>query len=281
MTAPRRSTSASGNLLFNRAFVQHPANPEANPTVNRGRWVLAAGRKIFVALVSGPQGTDIHIDGQPVRELPRTCGCSRKTNAGRAQPLFRQLPGPELPLVRHIDAVYPIRPGMDFIRGGRTAGNARRRWRTLPCRRGRVAAVASYRFDRRHRRVDRRSVRLRDNDSVGNWLVWFSINGFSDCRTIQDFFRATDVTLNLLGFVPFGFMVCLRLLMRGKPSPRSCFFLAIAVGFAVSLAIELTQVWLPGRDSSLLDLTTNTMGSAIGGAMAYHLGRAYGTWLKR
>ena len=76
-------------------------------------------------------------------------------------------------------------------------------------------------------------------------------------------------------------MVCLRLLMRGKPSPRSCLFLAIAVGFAVSLAIELTQVWLPGRDSSLLDLTTNTMGSAIGGAMAYHLGRAYGTWLKR
>jgi VanZ family protein len=41
--------------------------------------------------------------------------------------------------------------------------------------------------------------------------------------------------------------------MRGKPSPRSCLFFAIAVGFAVSLAIELTQVWLPGRDSSLLD----------------------------
>jgi len=89
------------------------------------------------------------------------------------------------------------------------------------------------------------------------------------------------VTLNLLGFVPFGFMVCLRLLSMGWFSPRGCLFLAIAGGVAVSLAIELTQVWLPGRDSSLLDLMTNTMGSAIGGAMAYHLGRVHGTWLKR
>ncbi|NTV84832.1 MAG: VanZ family protein [Bacteroidales bacterium] len=52
--------------------------------------------------------------------------------------------------------------------------------------------------------------------------------------------------------------------------------MAMIAGFAVSLSIELTQVWLPGRDSSLLDLTANTVGSTIGAAMACHLGRAYG-----
>jgi hypothetical protein len=93
-------------------------------------------------------------------------------------------------------------------------------------------------------------------------------------------FPGSDVPVNLLGFVPFGFLVCLRLLTAGKPSPRGCLFLAVALGFAVSLAIELTQVWLPGRDSSLLDLTMNTVGSAIGGAMAFYLGRAYGKLLK-
>jgi len=47
----------------------------------------------------------------------------------------------------------------------------------------------------------------------------------------------------------------------------SCLLLAVVVGFGLSLAIELTQVWLPGRDSSLSDLIANTVGTAIGGVL--------------
>jgi hypothetical protein len=147
----------------------------------------------------------------------------------------------------------------------------------LPCSSGRVAVVACYRFD------DVAGEFIVDLSGSANDL-WKPVRLVFDKRPLGlpgvPSFSGSDVPVNLLGFVPFGFLVCLRLLTAGKPSPRGCLFLAVALGFAVSLAIELTQVWLPGRDSSLLDLTMNTVGSAIGGAMAFYLGRAYGKLLK-
>jgi hypothetical protein len=48
----------------------------------------------------------------------------------------------------------------------------------------------------------------------------------------KDFFHQ-DTMVNLFGCVPFGFLVCLRLLATGTSSPRGCVFFAIAVGFAI------------------------------------------------
>jgi hypothetical protein len=44
--------------------------------------------------------------------------------------------------------------------------------------------------------------------------------------------------------------------------------MAVVVGFAVSLAIEWVQAYLPSRDSSLRDLITNVLGSLIGALAA-------------
>jgi VanZ family protein len=78
----------------------------------------------------------------------------------------------------------------------------------------------------------------------------------------------SDIVLNVLGFVPFGFLIGLRLRVTGRLSTSRRLSLTAAAGFAASLVIEAAQTWLPGRDSSLLDLVTNTVGMAIGGAMA-------------
>jgi VanZ family protein len=80
-------------------------------------------------------------------------------------------------------------------------------------------------------------------------------------------FLLSDLIVNLLGFVPLGFLIGLWLTQVGRPRSWACLVLAAAVGCTVSLTIEVTQVWLPGRDSSLLDLIANTAGTAIGGAM--------------
>ena len=43
---------------------------------------------------------------------------------------------------------------------------------------------------------------------------------------------------------------------------------AVCAGATLSLAIELTQVWLPNRDSSATDLFCNTLGTFLGALVA-------------
>jgi VanZ family protein len=71
-----------------------------------------------------------------------------------------------------------------------------------------------------------------------------------------------DVGINIVGFIPFGFLfrgyfTVVRKMRRGN-------WLTIAMGFAVSLTIEVTQAFLPSRDSGMTDLLTNTFGTALG-----------------
>jgi VanZ family protein len=71
-----------------------------------------------------------------------------------------------------------------------------------------------------------------------------------------------DMVLNVLGFVPFGFLAFLS--FRSSPRWLLAATLATLAGAFVSLVIEIGQVWLPTRDSSVLDLAYNTAGTGIG-----------------
>lgn len=73
-----------------------------------------------------------------------------------------------------------------------------------------------------------------------------------------------DILLNFFGFIPFG-LVFAALLQRipGLGRWRAAAFVVL-LGFAVSLAIEIGQAWIPSRSSSLLDLLLNTGGAFTG-----------------
>lgn len=73
-----------------------------------------------------------------------------------------------------------------------------------------------------------------------------------------------DTTLNILGFVPLGFFLCAYLTDVKHYSPTSAFVWALVLGALTSLSIELLQVFLPSRDSSLLDVINNVVGTAVG-----------------
>ena len=73
-----------------------------------------------------------------------------------------------------------------------------------------------------------------------------------------------DAAVNIAGFVPFGLATCLCLRFWTGWSISRCVAMTILVGASVSLAIELLQVLLPTRDSSLADLVTNILGTALG-----------------
>jgi hypothetical protein len=66
---------------------------------------------------------------------------------------------------------------------------------------------------------------------------------------------SAEVIENLLLFIPLGIALAL-----GNARAWRC----IAAGALLSLAVEVAQQWIPGRDPSIGDLTLNTLGTAIG-----------------
>lgn len=73
-----------------------------------------------------------------------------------------------------------------------------------------------------------------------------------------------DVLLNFAGFIPLGAVLFIWfksfLLLADKPLALA----VIGICFLLSLGIEISQAWLPTRDSNLLDLVLNTCGGWAG-----------------
>lgn len=83
-----------------------------------------------------------------------------------------------------------------------------------------------------------------------------------DFQWNRSFFQ--DVAINIIGFIPFGFF-CTGLMVKSRRFKiSSIYMITIFLGFGLSLAIELLQVYLPTRDSSLTDLICNVVGTIIG-----------------
>lgn len=73
-------------------------------------------------------------------------------------------------------------------------------------------------------------------------------------------FAFVEFVSNIVLFVPLGLLLPLAI---GSFSGR-VLMLTVAVGFAVSVSIELLQRGIPGRVSDPRDLVSNTLGTLIG-----------------
>ena len=79
-----------------------------------------------------------------------------------------------------------------------------------------------------------------------------------------------DITINLFGFIPMGFILYALFLNLSISQARSMLF-SVLLCFIISLFIEITQTWIPSRSSQLLDLMLNTMGGLIGAIIAWRI----------
>ena len=73
-----------------------------------------------------------------------------------------------------------------------------------------------------------------------------------------------DVIVNILGFIPFGFVFYAWRRDSATGKDFSTVLFVVLLGAGISLAIELLQVFLPTRDTSLTDLIANILGTYVG-----------------
>src|SRR5437899_2712969 len=73
---------------------------------------------------------------------------------------------------------------------------------------------------------------------------------------------AFDVVVNVLGYMPLGFLAVLATYPRLRGASGFAFGLGCSI--AMSFALESLQLYLPTRTSSNLDILANTAGGALG-----------------
>lgn len=78
-----------------------------------------------------------------------------------------------------------------------------------------------------------------------------------------------DVGSNIAGYLPLGFLLGLGAVRSG--AARWAVLLALGLGSALSLGMEVLQLYLPRRVPSNLDWLLNSLGALLGGTLAWLL----------
>ena len=215
----------------------------------------------FITATSGPQGTELYLDGSPKRKVPFTL--TKKNFAGKIL-LGHNFVGHEpwsgdlLGLAIYSEALTEAEVSEDYSAWERND-------KAELMKRPSVAAL--YLFDERAGNViHNRAGNAPDIIIPQRFSVQHkTFLGFSDLNRAN--LDLSDVVINILGFVPFGVFWCAFFQFGKHPGAARAILLTLILGAATSLTIELLQAYLPSRESSLLDLIDNTLGTFVGAVL--------------
>lgn len=94
--------------------------------------------------------------------------------------------------------------------------------------------------------------------------------GLSFSEVLRTPFQLTytgfDAVINLLAYLPFGFLLALTL--RARIAALPSVILSLCAGTLLSAGMEYLQMYLPARTSSNLDLLNNSLGALAGALLA-------------
>jgi VanZ family protein len=79
-------------------------------------------------------------------------------------------------------------------------------------------------------------------------------------------FLFRDVLVNIALYVPFGFAA--HAVFRKSRLPGFSIYGPVLLGLLLSVGMELAQLWVPRRETSMIDVVTNVIGSALGVALS-------------
>jgi len=133
-------------------------------------------------------------------------------------------------------------------------------------------AIARYAFVERSGAVARSIVGANDSLIIPQHLPFEKrVLEPPEKAELLSFWLSKDIVVNIIGFIPFGFLVAAWLKMARRWDLGRSYAIVIGLGFLISLSIELLQVYMPVRSSSRVDLFCNTLGAVLGASLFHAL----------
>jgi len=223
---------------------------------------LPRGKSQFITIASGNKGTALYLNGTMIKKnknyslLKPGEALSGRLILGNASSGNRPWQGTVSKL-----AIYDQTLSSGEVLRHYEAWRDNRE----PPPQGNSLPMIDYRFDEKAGSV------IRDHSGQGNDLIiperFAPLHRQMLTPPWEDFQAsgayARDVAINVLGFIPFGFYIAWYLSERGIKR-LSVVIMVLVLGTGTSLFIEIVQAYLPERSSQLIDVITNTGGTALG-----------------
>lgn len=233
------------------------------------RKVFKAGETIFITIVTGIQGTAIYLDGRLSKEATAASITYDTPSLGRILIGIAPTGGGQW----HGDLL-----GLTIYNRALSAAEVQeslsaRLLREVPSPIMRDIIIARYDFTEDSRNRVRNVAGPKYNLVIPATFrplqrTFLALPAGMDHLAFSAF---QDISLNIIGFVPVGFVAMWTVSSLTIASYRILSQAVVCAGSLLSLCIELVQAFLPTRTSSLTDLCTNTMGTAIGVAAFFIL----------
>lgn len=229
--------------------------------------VFATGQTVHLVISFGPNGTTIFVDGHPKQSFSDASFDTSTTQLGRLL-LGNSLTGRSfwkgdiLALALYNRPLTPFEIAQDSS------------VLSLPDRKeSDDGLIARYRFERTQGNLIPNTLSTKFGIVIPTYFVPQRQTVLAPPRgyPLLTFSSIKDLFLNVIGFMPFGILAMMSLSSSTAISPRKQSTLAVSAGFLLSLFIELIQVFIPTRNSTLSDLATNTLGSALGAIVFFIL----------
>ena len=228
---------------------------------------LRVKRLVFVTISSGEQGTAVYVDGKLAKSNPHfrihLAALYRNIVLGTSPSNFQVWHGQ----IRGL-AIYDHEISLEQAQAQFDG------WSTGSFSPGAVAenidhAIAIYDFSERSGPMIRSEIRSAPSLTIPEH---FSLPHKALLASPIDEFQwdaswRHDVIENIIGFMPFGFVLC-GLFALSRPRAQAI-LMATLVGGLLSLTVESLQYYIPRRDSSLTDVISNTTGSLLGALIAH------------
>lgn len=245
--------------------------------VNRSKFdvdhVFRLGKPVLMTIMSGEKGTTVYLNGEYLNDddsqtFPKfsvtKADLSAQIILGTSAIQYQPWPGEIRGLAvygRSLTVGEMDRHYRDWIAGGISVPS------TNP---DLESAIAYYAFNERSGNLIHNTVRSQPDLEIPRFfrIPHKTVLASLSMEYSPNWKYVSDVLQNIAGFIPVGFVICAYLLYSGSRYRVSAICLTILACAALSLSIELMQVYIPRRVSGLTDVITNTLGGLFGALLA-------------